>query len=122
VGQVEAALRDLVRDEVLRPLADKIDALVSEMRLRMGERQPPARASTPTPDRYFTRKQAAEMIGRSPRTVTRLIDSGRLHPCGPRREFIARVEIQRFMEQAPPPRQGNEDEDLARDADQMLDD
>lgn len=119
MGQIEGAFRDLVRDEVLRPLADKIDALVVEMRLRMGERQPPARASMATPDRYLTRKQAAAMMSCSRRTITRLIDSGQLRPCGPRRQFIAKVEIERFMAQTPP-RQPSGDEELARDADQML--
>lgn len=73
---------------------------------------------TPAPDgvreEYLTRQEAAQIAKCSVRTITRYIDTGKLRPCGPRRDRITRSELDRFL-QAPdidePTRTNPEDSD-----------
>ena len=116
---LEAELRDLFREEVA-PLR----SLLAEILSRLGERRPPQQAAsggTVTLNEFLTRKQAAEIMGYSLRTIARLMDSDQLRACGPRRDRISRFEIDRFMAAAPPRKDLGED-DLDAEADRLLDD
>lgn len=97
MGQIEGAIRDLVRDEV-RPLADKVDALLIEIRSRMVDRKPAKLSSVSAEaNGCYTRKQAAATLHRHPRTIARWIKQGRLRPTAPGGRWISQFEIERFL-------------------------
>lgn len=107
----------LIRDQVELALEKKLPQYLST------ERRPP-RAAGGSPaeqapdDHYVTRAKAAEITGYSERTITRLIDSGKLKVCGPRRNRITRFEIDRMMEEkAERKRKGEPDVEVDADAD-----
>ena len=85
--------------EVLQPLADKMDALLHEIRSRMGERRPAQAAAPSNADvnAPLTRQQAAAELGRHPRTISRWIKEGKLRPTSPGGRWISRFEINRFL-------------------------
>jgi len=86
----------------------------------LGARRPPLSAeATPLPNTYVTRAEAAQLMRYSLRTITRLIDAGKLRACGPRRDRIATFEIDRFM--AEEPRRPDDDpDDPASEASRLL--
>ena len=119
MGQLEAEFRSVIRDEIA-PLRDQMSSLLNELRARAACERLGPQAIAPA-NEYFTRRQAAEVMNYSVRTITRLMDAGKLRPCGPRRDRIARAELERFMAEAPGER-GLSEEDVNEEADRLLGD
>lgn len=120
MGQLEAEFRNVIRDEIA-PLCEQVSALITELRARTGRKAPQSIGpSPPQMGDYLTFKEAASVIRRSARTIRRMVADGKLRTCGPRGEHIARFEIARFMEAAPPKDPGHDD--LVAEADRLLDD
>jgi excisionase family DNA binding protein len=84
--------------KALAPIvADLVRRAIKSSPVRDGETRRAPHA-TPVPESvYLTRQQVASYLGYSLRTVTRLIDSGKLRPCGPRRDRVTRSECDRMM-------------------------
>jgi excisionase family DNA binding protein len=96
---------DLVKRAATAFIREQIDAALKErlpqLLMRAGEtRRPPQPAGGAAEDlgpQYLTRQQVAQITGYSMRKIVRLIDSGKLRACGPRRDRITRFEVDRMM-------------------------
>jgi hypothetical protein len=95
---------DLVKRAATAFIREQIDLVLKErlpQLLRTGEaRRPPQPAggtAEPIGEQYLSRQQVAHITGYSMRKIVRLIDSGKLRACGPRRDRITRFEVDRMM-------------------------
>jgi len=93
---VKRAATVFIQEQIDLALKERLPQL-----LRTGEaRRPPQAAGGTTSDlgaHYLTRQQVSQITGYSLRTITRLVDSGKLRACGPRRDRITRFEVDRMM-------------------------
>lgn len=100
---LEDTIAAIVREQVALALDEKLPKYFGQTRL------PPRGAAAPAVAEYLTIQQVAKAINKSPTTVRRMIKSGEIRPCGPRRDRIACTELRRFMED-PTPKASGENE------------
>lgn len=93
---IERAIAGIVRKHVDRALEERLPEL-----LQTDQRRGPQLAGGPAPTSldpsYLSRQQVAQVTGYSSRTISRLIETGKLRACGPRRDRITRFEVDRMM-------------------------
>lgn len=126
-GDIGRLLRELfgscIREQLDQALAEKLPQFLGEVRLSEARR--PHRAAGPdaVAPEYLSRQQAAAVTGYSLRTITRLIDKGKLRACGPRRDRITRFEIERMMSliEEHGGEGGDSDDDVAAEVDRLMD-
>jgi excisionase family DNA binding protein len=95
VDALARAAAVFIRDQVDVMLKERLPQLLSAG----AGRRPPGQAPAPESlgPQYLTRQQVAQITGYSLRTITRMINSGRLRACGPNRDRVTRAEVDRMM-------------------------
>jgi excisionase family DNA binding protein len=81
----------------MKDIRDKLDRILRRTEDGGGGGGPLPPKAAPAAGEYTTRKQAAEIMGYSKSTVSRLITKKLLRASGPKLDRIRRSEIDRFM-------------------------
>jgi excisionase family DNA binding protein len=87
----------LVPARWMNDIRDKLDRILRRTEAGGAGGGPLPPKAAPTSGDYTTRKEAAQIMGYSKSTVSRLIAKKLLRACGPKLDRIKRSEIDRFM-------------------------